>query len=591
MSNLFSALKTTFSAFNTINSAIQVAGDNIANANNEDYNRQIEVYEDLRYGGVKLTDITRLVDEGLRRDYLMTTTDSAEDEVLRTLYEQLEELTGGGLGYTYLSDTIQEFGDAWKAFEAAPENYAAEREVVRIGYEIEQEFERLSAGVDQLEFQINQDIEDLVDSANELMDQIDRLNEYIIRDQSKNISTASYENNRDAALTDLAKIIDIRLFSHDNGALTVYSAEGLSLVSLDNAEFAWDLNTMSLSLTGNSGNLVGTSNMPGGELGAKINMMRTDVEATDDADYKMAPLQKFRNQLDELAFHFVDDSTALSQGNLPFNTNDIITEQTGITDGDSFTLQTATFDSAGVETLQAVYTINITNTMTLEDVVAEINALTIPTGEPELRARVTGHGSLEISTNAGDLILEDTNGTTLTTLGLITATPQRFEERDPPTFAKAYNDITAETGQSEIFFETRDGDTPMGGSRMNFRINRDLFNGETTLKDLSGNAVMEALYANNRTIKGSSVNFDDMTYLGLGSSILTDMSARASHATSRADTTTALRDGLESTLRNKVGVDIDEEMMKLTVLENSYSAAAKALDTIQKMFEALEGAV
>lgn len=597
MSSLFSALRTSFSALSAINTAIQVTGDNIANANNADYNRQIEVYQDVRGGGVKITDIKRLADEALRNDFLRSSTTTATDTALSGIYDQLEQLTGSGLGQTYLSNTIQEFGDAWKAYEASPENYAAEREVVRIGHNLQEEFKRLSIGIDSFETQIKQDLVDQVAEVNNLLTEVNRLNEYIVRDQSKGISTSEYQNNRDATLTELAKLVDFRSYGHDNGAITLYTPEGLSLVDMEASQFTWDLNTMSLTLKGNDGNLLGSSYMPGGEIGTRINIIRTDVDATDNADYKYAPLQKFRNQLDELAYSFVDDSSTAAIGKVPSNTDDSLSVISGIAVGDTFTLQAITIDdTTGAEVLGIEYIISITaNTltnqpMTMDELVASINAQVTPTGEPQIRARVTAHGTLEINTTEGKLVLTDTEGTALADMRMISGTTQTFEERNPPTFAKAYNDAATADGFSDTFFEAKNGNV-LETSRLNFQINIDLFNAKSTVKDQAGNAVMSSLYSNNRSLSGSGSDFTRSNYLGLASGILSDLSGRASHATSSAQTSLSLSQGMERTLRNKVGVDIDEEMMRLTILENSYSAAATALNTIQKMFDALEAAV
>ena len=195
----------------------------------------------------------------------------------------------------------------------------------------------------------------------------------------------------------------------------------------------------------------------------------------------------------------------------------------------------------------------------------------------------------------GKLVLTDTqsdeNDTPLANLGLITGASQTFTEREPATFAKAYNDSELLDGQSAVFFESEDGNTPLGVSRTNFRINEDLLNGVTKVKDMSGNAVMEALYGTNRNIIGSGGAYENTTYLGLSAAILSDFSSRTSHTTYTAEVSISLRDGLELTLRNELGVDIDEEMLKLSVLENSYAAAARALNTIQEMFDSLEAAV
>ena len=650
MTQLFGAMKTAFSSFYSINQAIQTTSDNIANANNENYNRQIETYEDQRFGGVKISDVIRLADEGMMREYLGEVTHAGKEEVLKDVYDQIEQTTGGNLSKSYLSDAVQSLSDAWKVFEASPENYAAEQEVIRAAYELQTEFERLSSGVAQIESQLENDIVDNVAEINEILDRIDSINDNIVRDKSRGLAIAEYQNMRDQKLVELAEYMQVQTFTRSNGSMSVYSSAGLVLVDQDAAQLEWDRNTTSLTLSGQSGNLVGTSLMPDGALSARINMLRTDIEAVDNADFEMAPIQKLRNTLDDLAYSFVDDATAATRGSLGMESDGLLTDLNGIDFGESFTIQTSYIDEDGDTQLGTLHTITIEEGMTAQDLVDLVNDFTYDGdtggdfGEPVLRAQLTAHGTLEIGTTSDNIvqidyadfntqdegsfidqngtILVDADGNTITNvtrddagniyvdgelttvyevqnstgvlsaLGLTdSATTLTTEKRDPPTFANAYNNAELQDGEAAYFFRAEDENTPLGVSRVNFEINPDLFNGSLALKDFAGNAVMDAINSDTRDMVGSGVRFTNHDYVSLASGILTDVSARAFHATTAASDSMELRDGLASALRDKVGVDIDEEMLRLSVLENSYAATARAVDTIQKMFDALEAAV
>lgn len=66
--------------------------------------------------------------------------------------------------------------------------------------------------------------------------------------------------------------------------------------------------------------------------------------------------------------------------------------------------------------------------------------------------------------------------------------------------------------------------------------------------------------------------------------------ARA-EATAAAEAATRMRDGMEARIRDRSGVNTDEEMAMLMRLQNAYAANARVMSTAQSMWDALLGAV
>lgn len=670
--SLFAALDAAVSSLNVINSSVNVTSQNIANAQNDAYNTQKVIVEDLIAGGVKVSEIRRSINLGLRNQLMKETNTAADAEIRDALYRQLEQVTGTIAGRTPLIEAVEKFTSAWKAFEAAPESEAAEADVILQGQAIAAELQRLSAGLDAVKRQLDAEVFDTVEQLNNSLAEVFRLNAAIVREKNSFRPTAEFENLRDAELLKISEIIDIQVIERANGTAAVYATNGLDLVDATASVFTWDPATLTLSKTGVSGNV--RERLTAGRLKAQIEVVATDAASVASRVNGVGAIQKFKNQLDELAFTFLDVSTTDATGSRIVGRDQDLTAIDGIAAGDTITLNVGGGDQ----------TVTVAAGETAASLIAKINALT------NIDARLDAHGQIQILSRAGALTLTDTAGTTARTLGLIAngAASQTFAERRADTFSYAYKverslgttaiegaadltaiagiddgdqfsvsvgggaatTITINTGDSaadllaalngiegvrarfvngalEIsstegqltlanvtgtpldalgntfvsgspfageandFFTVRAGNALENASRVNIQVNDTLVNGVARVKKLSGNDVVAALTGKVRSMSGSGVALRDDSYSGLAGSILTQLTKQAEIAQRNADRSSTLRDDLFGALRNEVGVNIDEELARLTVLQNSFAATARVISIVDQMFASLESIV
>ena len=71
------------------------------------------------------------------------------------------------------------------------------------------------------------------------------------------------------------------------------------------------------------------------------------------------------------------------------------------------------------------------------------------------------------------------------------------------------------------------------------------------------------------------------------STIIDDFADRAETAGARAERSAGTKEALAATFDNAHGVNVDEEMARLTALEQSYQASSQILATAQDMFDSL----
>ena len=145
--------------------------------------------------------------------------------------------------------------------------------------------------------------------------------------------------------------------------------------------------------------------------------------------------------------------------------------------------------------------------------------------------------------------------------------------------------------QSGDFFVAPAGLTPQDVNRSNLGIAIPLASGTETLKFNTTTNVIGALTDTSRQIVNSGLSLTATSYSGLAAGFLTNTVGQAEQAERLATNAEALRADIKQRLRDEVGVNIDEELARLTVLQNSFAANARVIDTINRMFDALEAAV
>jgi flagellar hook-associated protein 1 FlgK len=100
--------------------------------------------------------------------------------------------------------------------------------------------------------------------------------------------------------------------------------------------------------------------------------------------------------------------------------------------------------------------------------------------------------------------------------------------------------------------------------------------------------IVRSLIANTRDVKVAGLVVNDRDYAGMTRSFGIDTARRAGESDKMKERTGNIKDTLVINYRNSVGVNLDAEMSKVVVLQNSYAATARVITTVTRMFEILE---
>ena len=217
---------------------VSVTANNIANADTEGYTAKSASASSRIYagvgGGVSVDGISSSVSKYLLSDLMDATSQAAAATTtaeyldnLQSSLGSLEDATGDG---TSLATTIADFEEALTSLATTPESTSLANNAVSALEDLTSQIRSTADDLQDLVDTADQEIADSVDTANDYLETIDKLNDLIRSEQAAGNSTANLEDQLNTALTGLSGILDIKTFSADDGSTKVYTTSGQILV-------------------------------------------------------------------------------------------------------------------------------------------------------------------------------------------------------------------------------------------------------------------------------------------------------------------------------------------------------------------------
>ncbi len=127
-----------------------------------------------------------------------------------------------------------------------------------------------------------------------------------------------------------------------------------------------------------------------------------------------------------------------------------------------------------------------------------------------------------------------------------------------------------------------------GTDASTFAVNANLLNGTQSIKVVSPPFVGDSFNASTRTFSADGLNVSGASYESLGASILTGFQQAASNIGALKEAATNQKDYLQQRLTNETSVNVDNETVALTMLQNAYAASAHVIRVLNQMFDILE---
>lgn len=568
--SLDAALNAAISGLRVNQANVQLVSANVAHANDPGYTKKTLVRESLnlgegQVGGVQVGGYQATISASLRRQYESLTSTNGLTATQQDYLGRIQTLLGASSDTAALPQLLSDFTAAWQGFQSQPESAAAQRQVVALGDQLATEVRRLGTGIDQIDSDIRTDIGTATNDLNDKLAQVFELNLRIKASDPNGSERLDLIDQRDGIVREIANLVDVRSVDRENGAIALFTPAGLSLLDGAPARFAFDGSNVVSVDTGAPVN----SLMREGKIKALLNLRYDGTAAGQpaSADPATEVIRKLRSQLDMVVNAFTTTAGNPptfaaayngSTGSLRVSASNLTTVQPS---SSTPQMNTVTFNGSLKEgdvfeiTISGkTYSYTATQNDTSFDQIAQ-KLTNIINADPTLAvSAINGSGAIQLVADANNA---------------------------PFTVVSTVNGQLPELSQG--FFA--------GTDRYTFSINKDLLAGTQQLKKNSSSAVVTALNSNDRNFIAVGLSLTNVSYKGLMSGIIGTSSANAKLVGDNAKLNSDSLQMTQQRYQQDTGVNLDEELANLQVLQNAYAASARLITVIQTLFDTLQAAV
>ncbi len=567
--SLFGSIRMAGNSLRANEIALQVVGQNIANANTPGYIR--EEYQlapapsqrmgDLLLGmGVRVEAVVQKLDVYLEERLNSSVSDLASAEAQEQVYAQLEGVIGE-LSDTDLSTSLDNFFASINDILNQPDDVSVRNLAVLQGKTLTEDINRMANRVATIRADVNDRVEGLASSINQLVEEIRTLNIDIAQmegGEAASSDAAGLRDQRLVAVESLAKIINIRVTEQESGGIAIYTGG-------DYLVFEGSSREVEVVLDSNRGLTVADIHISATDspLGLESGQMHGLTVARDDV------LAGFLDTLDSFA------------GTLAFEFNKVFTGGQGLNGYDSLTGHfevddtTKALNQAGLDftpengSFQLLVRSKLTGLTDTTDISIDLNGLGSDTTLDDLTteldningvaATIVG-GALQITSESADLVFAFANDTSgaLAALGINTL----FTGSD--AFSLGIN--------AELITDP----AKFAASRGGIGVDAD-----NLTEDADGNQRLANFL--DRELESQNNNTLSVLYDGM----VDGVAQEATIAQAVADGARVFETALRGQKMAMSGVNLDEEAIDMLSLQRSFQASARYIVALNELFEVL----
>lgn len=310
MTSLSSAISIALSGLQATTSLMQVASNNIANAQTPGYTEKTATLADADLGGepagVTVSGFQRATNTALSQSLNGATTSASYLSTQNGYMQQIQSLLDSSSNNPALSAAIAQFQSAWTQYAAAPEQPAQQTEVISAGQNLATQINAISAGVLSLQTQSNSDISTTLDTLNSDLATVASLNSQIVTASGSGQSPDSLLDQRDQLVNQIAGITNVTVMQRPNNQIALYTSDGTVL--LDGTQQTFSFN--GTDVLNSSGQTV-TNDLSGGSLQAQVQFAATSTPPSSLPGVNT--LQKLTSQVSALITALTSNSAGPPQ--------------------------------------------------------------------------------------------------------------------------------------------------------------------------------------------------------------------------------------------------------------------------------------
>jgi flagellar hook-associated protein 1 len=629
------ALNIAARALTTNLAALQVVGNNIANANTVGYSRQTITLEESfgqRVGkgyfgkGVEIGGVTRAYDDYLTRQSQLTRSLEAGNTSRFQKLQQLEALFPQG--EAGLGNSLNAALNAWQDVSSAPTNLTARTVAITAAETFTSQMRDTAARVDELRNGATLQAGSITTSINRLASEIAALNNAIIARRGDTVEPLDLLDARDRAIRELNQFVQTSTVPDSDGSISVFVANSQPLVVGARASTLRvepdDQDPLRLKLLVRQGTNGGESEvnkdfLGGGEIDGVLKFINEDLTDTQNklGRLALATTQVFNQQhqlgldlqgdtgtdffaISALPVAFPDENNG-GAADVTFTIDDprelVATDYELLFENGADVRVRRTSDGSFVPPLtdppspMPISLDGITISTTGGSAVGDRYTLRpFADAARNMVVRITAPEDLAV---ASPVLVDEanTNSGGLTIEGVYTVAPQPGGWVDAVITFDALGQYSVNSSVNGVTgpFDFEPG-VPIVVDGVALSLRGIPRNGDTfTLRPPTGNESMRQNFGNAAALlalRDADV-FEGVTLAEGYVPVFSALASRVQTTRSAAEFTTEQSQAAETARANKAGVNLDEEAARLLQFQQAYQAAAKALQVAQTTFDTL----
>jgi len=542
---------------------LQVTGQNIANANTPGYLRAEVIFKPAatqRLGklllglGVDVTAVIQKTDQFLDQRLREAVSEQTGAEVEEQTLKQLEALYGE-LGDTDLSTSLNNFFNTISEVLNQPESDAARNLTVLKGKTLTGDVNRLASRVSSLREDLNDRVAKGVENANRLIEQIRLLNIRVAETEGGSVSASDavgLRDQRNQALSELAKLIDIQVIEQPSGAVSINTGGDY------------------LVIEGESRTLKAVAATDRGQSTVEVRLAETDSPLR----FTTGEIAGLINARDDVLGGFLDTLDNFSAA-LAFEFNKVFSSGQGLNGYKTLTSQetvdaaTAALDAAGLAftPVNGAFEVQVLNRVTgltrTSSIRVDLNGLDDDTTLANLAAQLDGVSGISAAVNAERRLVITSD-----------SADQEF------AFANDTSGALAALGVNTFF---------VGNDARSLGINAEIARDPAKFAASGGGigedtaVAIELAAFQDRALAAN----DGATLSDLYDRMTADLTQSSTIAQSVAEGARVFADNLTGQSLAISGVNIDEETIKMLRYQRIFQASAKYIQTLDSLLQVL----
>jgi flagellar hook-associated protein 1 FlgK len=229
---------------NATQTGLSLVAGNVANAGTAGYVRKTATLVANTTGttgaSVQVAAINRVLDQFVQAQVRTETSGAAYATLRSNIYDQLQSVYGAPNSSSTIENAFNNFTNTLQALTTSPGDRPTQIAVISAAQGLTQTLNQVTSSIQTLRSQAELGLSDDVTQANECLQQIAALNQQLGRSARADSATAGLEDQRDAYIDKLSKLMDIRVIKGDNRQVTVFTSSGVQLAGSQASTLSFD---------------------------------------------------------------------------------------------------------------------------------------------------------------------------------------------------------------------------------------------------------------------------------------------------------------------------------------------------------------